>query len=206
VAILAGTAEAQRPAQGDRALAAGDTVRAAQAWLKQAGHGTARDTAFYNAGTAALDAGKFDVARGALSEAAKSADPDLRYRALYNLGTAALVQARRDSARRDALLDEATNNLRSALVLQPGSARAKWNLELALRRRPPESGGGGGGRPPSSGGGGQRPKPAEQAPGPQGLSEAEAEQILNSMERQERATRAEQESRFRGGAGGVKDW
>jgi len=206
VSVLAGTAQAQRPASGDRALAAGDPLGAAKAWLQQAGHGTARDTAFYNAGTAALEAGNFDVARGALTEAAKSADPALRYRALYNLGTAALEQARRDSTRRNALLDEATTNLRSALVLQPGSARAKWNLELALRRRAPEAGGGGGGRPPSGGGGGQRPQPAERAPGPQGLSEAEAEQILNSMERQERATRSEQESRFRGGAGGVKDW
>ncbi len=206
VSVLAATAQAQRPAPGDRALAAGDPLGAAKAWLQQAGHGTSRDTAFYNAGTAALEAGNFDVARGALTEAVKSADPALRYRALYNLGTAALEQARRDSTRRNALLDEATTNLRSALVLQPSSARAKWNLELALRRRPPESGGGGGGRPPSGGGGGQRPQPAEQAPGPQGLSEAEAEQILNSMERQERATRSEQESRFRGGAGGVKDW
>jgi Ca-activated chloride channel family protein len=206
VSVLAATAQAQRPAPGDRALAAGDPLGAAKAWLQQAGHGTSRDTAFYNAGTAALEGGNFDVARGALTEAVKSADPALRYRALYNLGTAALEQARRDSTRRNALLDEATTNLRSALVLQPSSARAKWNLELALRRRPPESGGGGGGRPPSGGGGGQRPQPAEQAPGPQGLSEAEAEQILNSMERQERATRSEQESRFRGGAGGVKDW
>jgi Ca-activated chloride channel family protein len=207
IALLGGSAQAQRPARGDRALAAGDPVRAAQAWLEQAGLGTARDTAFYNAGTAAASAGKFDVARGALTEAAKSADPELRYRALYNLGTAALEQAARDSARRDALLDEATGNLRSALLLEPASARAKWNLELALRRRPPQSGGGGGGgSPPSGGGGAQRPKPAEPAQGPQGLSQTEAEQILNSMERQERATRAEQESRFRGGAGGVKDW
>jgi tetratricopeptide (TPR) repeat protein len=206
VAVLAGAAQAQRPARGDRALAAGDPVRAAQAWLEQAGRGAARDTAFYNAGTAALESGKFDVARSALTEAAKSADPELRYRALYNLGTAALEQAGRDSARRDALLEEATNNLRSALVLEPASARAKWNLELALRQRPPRSGGSGGGSPPSGGGGGQRPEPAKPQPGPQGLSEAEAEQILNSMERQERATRAEQESRFRGGSGGVKDW
>jgi len=207
IALFGGSAQAQRPARGDRALAAGDPVRAAQAWLEQAGLGTARDTAFYNAGTAAASAGKFDVARGALTEAAKSADPELRYRALYNLGTAALEQAARDSARRDALLDEATGNLRSALLLEPGSARAKWNLELALRRRPPQSGGGGGGgSPPSGGGGAQRPKPAEPAQGPEGLSQTEAEQILNSMERQERATRAEQESRFRGGAGGVKDW
>lgn len=207
IALFGGSAHAQRPARGDRALAAGDPVGAAKAWLEQAGLGTARDTAFYNAGTAAASAGKFDVARGALTEAAKSADPELRYRALYNLGTAALEQAARDSVRREALLDEATGNLRGALLLEPGSARAKWNLELALRRRPPQSGGGGGGgSPPSGGGGAQRPKPAEPAQGPQGLSQTEAEQILNSMERQERATRAEQESRFRGGAGGVKDW
>jgi Ca-activated chloride channel family protein len=207
LALLGETAQAQRPARGDRALAAGDPVGAAQAWLQQAGHGVAQDTAFYNAGTAALEAGKFEVATGALAEATKSPDPELRYRALYNLGTAALEQAERDSTRRDALLDEATTNLRAALLLEPASARAKWNLELALRRRPPQSGGGGGGgSPPSGGGGGQRPQPVEPTQGPQGLSQAEAEQILNSMERQERATRTEQESRFRGGAGGVKDW
>jgi tetratricopeptide (TPR) repeat protein len=167
-------------------------VSAAQAWLALAGAGIARDTAFYDAGTAALAAAKYDVARRALGEAAKSVDPGLRYRALYNLGTAALVQAAQDSARRDELLEEAATNLRAALLLEPSSERAKWNLELAERRRPPRSGGGGGMAPPT--------------PGPQGLSEAEAEQILNSMERQEQVSRAEQQNRFRGASGGVKDW
>jgi Ca-activated chloride channel homolog len=207
IALLGGDAWAQRPTAGDLALAAGDPVRAAQAWLALAGAGVARDTAFYDAGTAALAATRYDVARRALAEAAKSPDPGLRYRALYNLGTAALVQARRDTTGRDALLEEATTNLRAALLLQPSSERAKWNLELALRERPPRSGGGGGGgTPPPTGAGGQRPQPAQPTPGPQGLSQAEAEQILNSMERQERTSRAEQESRFRASAGGVKDW
>jgi len=205
IALLGGTASAQRPTAGDRALAAGDPVSAAQAWLALAGAGIARDTAFYDAGTAALAAAKYDVARRALGEAAKSVDPGLRYRALYNLGTAALVQAAQDSARRDELLEEAATNLRAALLLAPSSERAKWNLELAERRRPPRSGGGGG-TPPPSGGGGPQPKPAAPTPGPQGLSEAEAEQILNSMERQEQVSRAEQQSRFRGASGGVKDW
>ena len=204
--LLSRDVSAQRPTPGDRALAAGDPVGAAQAWLALAGAGVSRDTAFYDAGTAALAAGKYDVARRALSEAAKSADPGLRYRALYNLGTAALVQAAADSARREPLLDEATTNLRAALLLAPASQPAKWNLELAQRQRPPHSGGGGGGTPPPSGGGGQRPPPPQPTPGPQGLSQAEAEQILNSMERQERASRADQQSRFHGGAGGVKDW
>jgi Ca-activated chloride channel family protein len=206
LALLARDASAQRPTAGDRALAAGDPVRAAQAWLALAGAGVSRDTAFYDAGTAALAAERYDVARRALAEATRSPDPGLRYRALYNLGTAALVQAAQDSARRDALLDEATSNLRGALLLRPSSAPAKWNLELALRQRPPKSGGGGGGGTPPPSGGAQRPPPPQPTPGPQGLSQAEAEQILNSMERQERASRAEQQSRFHGGAGGVKDW
>jgi len=206
LALLGRTASAQRPTAADRALAAGDPVSAAQAWLVLAGAGIARDTAFYDAGTAALAAAKYDVARRALGEAAKSVDPGLRYRALYNLGTAALVQAAQDTARREELLDEATTNLRAALLLAPSSERAKWNLELAERRRPPRSGGGGGGMPPPSGGAGPPPKPAAPTPGPQGLSQAEAEQILNSMERQEQASRTDQQSRFRGASGGVKDW
>jgi Ca-activated chloride channel family protein len=207
ILLLNGRGFAQRPAAGDRALAAGDPAGAAAEYLRQAGSGSARDTAFYDAGTAAMQAGRYEVARGALAEAAKSPDPALRYRALYNLGTAALIEAERDTARAATLLDEATTNLRGALLLQPASARAKWNLELALRRKPPRSGGGGGGggRPPS-GGGGQQPQPSAPNPAPQGLSQAEAEQILNSMERQERATRAEQQRRYRGSAGGEKDW
>ena len=67
---------AQRPTAGERALAAGDPAAAAAAFPQGGGHGQrARDTAFYNAGTAALEAGRLDVARGALGEAAKSLDP-----------------------------------------------------------------------------------------------------------------------------------
>ena len=57
--------------------------------------------------------------------------------------------------RQEELLDDAADRLRQALLLQPSSERAKWNLELAERRRPPpppQGGGGGGGTPPPSGG------------------------------------------------------
>jgi tetratricopeptide (TPR) repeat protein len=190
-------------------MEAGDPARAAAEFLKEAGSGSSRDTAFYNAGTAALEARRFDVARGALEEAAKSLDPDLRYRALYNLGLLGLLAAEADSSKREETLGQAADRLREALRLQPASARAKWNLELAQRRQPPPpSGGGGGPQPPSSGGGGQpSPQPSQPAPQSQGLSQSQAEQILNSMERRERQTRAEQQRRLRGGsAGGVKDW
>jgi Ca-activated chloride channel homolog len=208
VLLLSGRAEAQRPTAGSRAMAAGDPARAAAEFLKEAGSGSSRDTAFYNAGTAALEAHRFDVARGALEEAAKSLDPDLRYRALYNLGLLGLLAAETDSTKRQEMLGQAADRLREALRLQPSSPRAKWNLELAERRQPPPpSGGGGGPKPPSGGGGQPSPEPSRPEPQTQGLSQGQAEQILNSMERRERQTRAEQQRRLRGGsAGGVKDW
>jgi Ca-activated chloride channel homolog len=208
VLLLSGRAEAQRPTPGTRAMAAGDPARAAAEFLKEAGKGSARDTAFYDAGTAALEARRFDVARGALEEAAKSLDPDLRYRALYNLGLLGLLAAETDSTKRQEMLGDAADRLREALRLQPSSARAKWNLELAERRQPPPpSGGGGGPKPPSSGGGQPTPQPSRPEPQSQGLSQSQAEQILNSMERRERETRADQQRRLHGASGGgVKDW
>jgi Ca-activated chloride channel family protein len=210
ILVAGGAARAQRPAAGDRALAAGDPAGAAAAFLAEAGRGTAKDTAFYNAGTAALEAGRLDVARGALVEAAKSLDPALRYRALYNLGLVGLLAAEADTTREEEFLEDAVDRLRQALLLEPSSARAKWNLELADRRRPPPpsgGAGGGGGTPPPTGGGGQPEQQREGEARRQGLSESQAEQILNSMERRERETRAEQQRRLQAGsAGGVKDW
>jgi Ca-activated chloride channel family protein len=208
--LLWSPAKAQRPTAGARAMAAGDPVRAAREFLREAGGGSARDTAFYNAGTAALEARRFDVARGALEQAAKSVDPDLRYRALYNLGVADLLAAQADSSKRQALLGEASDRLREALRLQPSSARAKWNLELAERTQPPppSGGGGGAGKPPPSGGTPPPTPPPSGAEQPsQGLSQSQAEQILSSMERRERQTREEQQRRMQGSStGGVKDW
>jgi Ca-activated chloride channel family protein len=207
--LLVPPATGQRPASGARALAAGDPNLAAAEYLKDAKKAHGRDTAFYNAGTAALEAGKLEVARGALVEATKSLDPALRYRALYNLGLASLLAAQADSSRREELLDDAADRLRQALLLEPTSQRAKWNLELAERRRPPpppKSGGGGGGSPPQGGGGQSQQQRAPQPPS-QGLTPSQAEQILNSMERRERETRAEQQRRLQGASGGgVKDW
>ena len=207
--LFSGRALAQKPEDGVRVMAAGDPAGAVAEFLKEA-RGTGRDTAFYNAGTAALAARRFDVARGALTEAAKSLDPDLRYRALYNLGLVGLLESEADTTKRAELLTQAAERLREALLLQPASERAKWNLELAQRQQPPPpaGGGGGGGQPPSGGGGGgQSPEPSRPEPRDQGLSQSQAEQILSSMERRERETRAEQQERLRGHAGGgEKDW
>jgi tetratricopeptide (TPR) repeat protein len=200
------SAAAQRPSAGERALSSGDPTAAAGAFLQEARDGSQRDTAFYNAGTSALRAGDLKVARRALLEAARSTDPGLRYRSLYNLGVVNLRAAQADSSLRDTLVGEAISHLREALLLEPASERAKWNLELAERMRPPPPSGGGGQKPPPPQGG-QQPKPPEQQKNQnRGLTREQAEQILNSVEREERATRNRQMDRLSGGMGGAKDW
>lgn len=210
-ALLLGpmAASAQLVTDAERAVRDSALERASQAYLDLARNGFARDTSFYNAGTASIMAGNLEAATVPLAQAARSVDPELRFRALYNLGTAALKTSRVDTARADALREVAIQHLKEALLLQPQSAEAKWNLELALRAEPPPSDGGGGGgqsAPPPPSGQEEQPE-ADPEPVPEGLSQSQAEQILNSVEREERATRTNQQKRRRGrGAGGGKDW
>jgi Ca-activated chloride channel family protein len=211
LALMCGVtgAEAQRPAPGTQAYEAG-RMRDAAVQLTRRLTATSNDTAYYNAGTALLGAGEFENARKSFDRAAKSLDPDLRYRALYNAGVAALKQAAVDSSRRDTLKSTAATYLRDALSLAPSSERAKWNLELAQRRNPPPppSGGGNQHQPPPPQGGQQPPNPGQNRPNqaPPDLSQAQADQILNSVEREERDTRNRRMGKSRSSSGGVKDW
>ena len=207
LSLIAPRAQAQRPSPAERALEKGQPAEAATRFLRETIRGASADTAWYNAGTAAMEAGNYDVARRALSEAAKSPDPQLRYRALYNLGVAALVASRSAKEGRDALVKEAGDALRDALLLEPSSERAKWNLELTNHQKPPASGGGN--SPPSQGGGGGAPQqgPGGEQDSPSALSRREAEQILGSVEREERQTRARHAQRDRAASASVeKDW
>ncbi|MFN8651067.1 MAG: VWA domain-containing protein [Gemmatimonadales bacterium] len=205
--LLVREASAQRPAPGTQDYAAGRVKDAARAMTSRLSE-TASDTAWYNAGTAQLAAGDYARARTSLLRAAKSLDPELRYRALYNAGVAALKQSAADSAGRDTLLGQASLNLRDALSLVPTSTRAKWNLELAERQKPPPSGGGNKNQPPPPSGGPPPPTPQQPPPreGMPNLSQAQAEQILNSVNREERDTRERRLGKQRATMSGVKDW
>jgi len=186
---------AQRPSLGDLLLRRNDTAAAAGAYAREAARGMSPDTAYFNAGTSALFGGRMAEAQQWLELPARSLDPDLRFRALFNLGLAALQEARRDPARREELNREATGRFREALLLRPGSFDAKWNLELVQGPLPPPSSGAGGGE-------GRTPPPPPQTPPqprPSGgvVSPADAEGILNSVERAEREARSEQARRRR---------
>jgi hypothetical protein len=108
IALAVGVAPlaAQRPSPGWRWLARGDTARAVEAFRRDVER-AGSDTAWYNAGTAALAARDLAGALGALDRATLALDPGLRRQALYNLGTAQLTLARSDTARRDSLLGAA---------------------------------------------------------------------------------------------------
>ncbi len=209
--LCTATAMAQRPAPGAREFEAGNVKAAARRLSARLSPG-ASDTAWYNAGTALLAAEDYAGAGAALAHASRSLDPDLRYRALYNQGVAALAAAGKDSTKKDSLLSLAADQLKQALTLSPTSARAKWNLELAERRRTPPPSGGGGRNPrqPPPGGGQQNPDPGQGRPQPpQGmpnLSQSQAEQILNSVSREELETRARRLGRSRTAISGAKDW
>ncbi len=203
---------AQRRSAAEKAWDQGNVRGAADAYLADLKAHEDDDTAWYNAGTAALAAGDPTLARASLSRAAASLDPELRFRALYNLGLLALLAARVDTASREAHLADAERAYREALLLKPHHIRAKWNLELVNRMR--SSGGGQSNKPnpppppsPGKGGGGAGQPPPQPPRAQGGLSEDQADQVLRSIGQEELRTRRDRTGRTRrAAAAGVKDW
>lgn len=204
----------QRPrSAAEKAWDRGDAAGAALAYLADLARRRDDDTAWYNAGTAALAAGDPAVARASLTRAAASLDPDVRFRALYNLGLLGLLRAGTDSGNREAHLADAQRAYREALLLRPRHVPAKWNLELAARMAR-QGGGGGANRqqppppPPSpSPDGGGAPSQPPPPPSGSGLTQAQADQVLRSIGQEELRTRRDRTGRTRRSTpAGVKDW
>jgi Ca-activated chloride channel family protein len=194
----------------ERAWDRGDTLGANAGYADELTRRQRDDTAYFNAGTAALVARDFESAQSFLTRAAASLDPELRFRALYNLGVVGLAAAARDSGTREAHLSDAERALREALLLQPHNLAAKWNLELATRRR--SGGGQSPQRPPPSGGAGAGSSSANRpnaggTPRGRALSQSEADEILKSIGQEELRARRDKTGRPRRTAEPyVKDW
>lgn len=135
----------------------------------------------FNLGTAQVATG--DRERGSSTLAKAMGDPKLRADALYNRGSSALASNAFDAAIRD---------FADVLRMRPNDAKAKRNLEIALRRKSQQ-------KQHQSGSGGQKnsqgaqPQPNQPnkapAPGdkrsnePQGQTNAEA--LLRAVQQQE---------------------
>jgi len=185
LALLFAPAAAHAQArEGDRLYADGHFREAADAYAHAMQGGASSPRLEYNLGTALLGAGQFEEAASNLERAAtESRDLDLRYRALYNLGLVFLRQARAAKSGDDAgqAYTAAAEAYRRALQLRPGELDAKWNYELAKRVRRQ---------------GGSNDKPNDAPPRPnQGIDQRQAQQLLNSAQREEREVRAKQQQK-----------
>jgi Ca-activated chloride channel family protein len=205
VAVAApGAARAQ--GAGDRALQEfreGRTLESVRSYRDAINRGDRTPRTLYNFGTVLLAADSLDAAIDALERASFGAAPALRDRALYNLGLAQLLRARRAEAEeRSTSVRGALAAFRTLLLARPKDADARWNYELALRLRKTP--------PPRAGGGGAREDELslpQQPRDPSGMSEQQAQQLLDAAARDERDTqtrrrRSPQRDRPPGG----KDW
>lgn len=134
----------------------------------------------------------------------KAKSEELRFRSNFNTGFVHLRRGLRlqgDSATLP--LDSALAVYKRVLLARPNEADAKWNYELALRQKKSGGGGGGGGADGGGGTGSPNPQPqpanrANEAPRPRpipGMSEQQADQLLNAMEQEEQDVQGRKQRR-----------
>ncbi|HKV50161.1 MAG TPA: VWA domain-containing protein [Gemmatimonadaceae bacterium] len=191
-------------ADGDELYRAGRYKEAAAAYEEALRSGKDPARLEYNLGTALLAAGDRDDAMAALEHAAQIADDaDLRYRALFNLGLGYLQRARTAAGQdKSQAYQSALDAYRKALRLKPNELDAKWNYELANKNR---KSGGGGARDNARPDQGSAAKPSNHPNA--GIDKQQAEQLLNSAEREERDVQArKQRENQPSPPPGGKDW
>jgi tetratricopeptide (TPR) repeat protein len=176
----------------------------------------------YAVGTTLYRLHRYEEAARSFREA--TGVPRLRQRSWYNLGNA-YVRAAEEASDKEVPLGQAIAAYEEALRLDPADSAAKWNLELALRRRGEdrESGGSPGrGRSADYGRGNQNTSGYEGNPeaavgamagggygsgegeSAEELSESQARQLLEAVEREELSSH--QGKAAMSGGGGEKDW
>ncbi|MHB1225635.1 MAG: VWA domain-containing protein [Gemmatimonadaceae bacterium] len=196
-ALLLGTmplpARADDVTDAAAAHRAGRYAQAIAGYRRAIQNGDQRPEVLYNLGTALLAADSLASAAEALERAALMADGSLRQSALFNLGLSQLrTGLTAEGGERDQALDAALATYKQVLIAQPRDGDARWNYELALREKEAQSGGGGGG-----GGGGQNDQQPEGQGGeqeqPGALGRQQAEQLLNSAAREERAVQGKRQ-------------
>jgi len=188
----------------DRALEqykAGRTAEAVRTFRDAVARGDRTPRTLYNCGTVLLAADSLDAAVDALERASFGAAPSLRDRALYNLGLAQLFRARKSEGNeRTTSVRGALASFRTLLLANPKDADARWNYEIALRMRL---------SPPPSGAGSREEEQSPPQPqrDPSGMSQQQAQQLLDAAGRDERDTQSRRRRvPPRDRAPGGKDW
>lgn len=202
-------------AAGNRAYREGDAREAAAEYRQAIERGDETPLARGNLGAALLRAGEFEEALPHLAKAG-AGSPEVRQRAAYHEGNASLLLALRDSASdvRVPRLRRAIASYRRALLLDPGDADARWNLEIAQRLLERDARSGEGGKKEDGGGENRNdpipppptpPPPADRDPGGT-LSRAEAERLLAEAERSEQQVQRKKLRKRPVRRSGGRDW
>jgi Ca-activated chloride channel family protein len=111
--------------EGNRQLAAGKADQALKAYDRAVEALPEEPIAHFDRGVALYQLGKFPEAQKEFQRASEGHDTGVKADAYYNMGNSWLKQER---------YKEALDAYKHTLGLRPEDRRAKWNLELALRR------------------------------------------------------------------------
>jgi Ca-activated chloride channel family protein len=111
--------------QGNKELTAGHADKALEAYDRAVQALPEEPIAHYDRGVALYQLGKFPEAAKEFQRASEGHDASVKADAYYNMGNAELKQER---------FKEALDAYKHTLGLRPDDRRAKWNLELALRK------------------------------------------------------------------------
>jgi len=112
--------------EGNARMKAGKADEALAAYDKAAAELPAEPGVHFDRGTALAALSRFDEAGQEFLRATEARDPHLKEAAFYNLGNAF---AKADKYK------EAIEAYKRALALDPKDERAKWNLEIALKKK-----------------------------------------------------------------------
>jgi Ca-activated chloride channel family protein len=115
--------------QGNGHMKAGKAEEALAEYDKALRETPAEPGVHFNRGTALYGLNRWDEAGQAFLRATEARTPDLKASAFYNLGNA-FYQAQK--------YEEAAQAFKKSLAYNPGDLRAKWNLELSLKKKKEE--------------------------------------------------------------------
>jgi Ca-activated chloride channel family protein len=111
--------------EGNKQLAAGKADKALEAYDRASGALPEEPILHFDRGAALYQLGKYPEAQKEFMHATEGHDPGLKADAYYNMGNSLMKQER---------YKDALDAYKHTLTLRPEDRRAKWNLELALRR------------------------------------------------------------------------
>jgi tetratricopeptide (TPR) repeat protein len=112
--------------EGNAKMKAGKADEALAAYDKAVAELPGEPAAHFDRGTALSALSRFDEAAEEFLHATEAKDPSLKEAAFYNLGNAFFKKDK---------FKEAGEAYKRALALDPKDARAKWNLEIALKKK-----------------------------------------------------------------------